>query len=359
MKKVGLIIYNLNIGGAEKLALDYCSILREEVDIDVLVFRDQGNFSEEFHRQTNVIAITKNTLSYALFRFLPLYQKYLINKIVKKYKYDVIVGYMEGRTSTIASYVKEKVKKISWIHIDTSKYDIGISKKEAQISYEKMDEIICVSDFSKNTFLKTFDVNPNKVSVIYNLVDEAIIKQKAEYFPVENKVYTFTNVGVMREQKKQERLVRIAKVLKDEGYNFKIQIVGTITKYGESVTELARDLGVLDVIDFLGFQKNPYPYIKNSDCVVLSSAFEGYPVIIVEALTFQKNIITTEVSGVVEMLEGGKYGVIVDNDEGALLDEMRKTLKNESHFKEIHENLQSYESSNLKIKGELIDLFER
>ena len=356
MKKIALILYNLDSGGAEKLALDYLKLLKNDFDLEVICFRNDGFFKQDFYKEAKIRVLTKNIFQYALFRFIPRYQKYLINKIQKEANYDVVVGYMEGRATTIASYV-DGARKIGWIHIDTQKYDIGISDEEALASYKQLDDIVCVSETVKKSFLNKYGIN-NNVHVIYNLINEEDILMKCCEKVQKNEVFTFINVGVMREQKQQQRLVQAAKHLKDKGYKFKIQVLGNITEYGKKVIEEAISLDVMDRIDFMDFQSNPYKYIKQADCFVMSSAFEGYPVSILEALFLKVPVITTLVSGVEEMLEN-KYGMIVENNSDALIEGMESILSNDTILKNYSDKLVNYSGNNFSIVEQLVNLLKK
>jgi glycosyltransferase involved in cell wall biosynthesis len=93
----------------------------------------------------------------------------------------------------------------------------------------------------------------------------------------------------------------------------------------------------------LGFTENPYPYFKNSDFYILSSRYEGFPTVLFEAITLKKNIIATDVSGVREMLENGKLGLIVENSEEGIYEGMKKALTNPEYFEKYQENLKDYQ----------------
>ena len=93
----------------------------------------------------------------------------------------------------------------------------------------------------------------------------------------------------------------------------------------------------------LGFTDNPYPHFKSSDFYILSSRYEGYPTVLFEAITLKKNIIATDVSGVTEMLEDGKLGLITENSEDGIYEGMKLALTNPEHFKSYQDELQNYE----------------
>ena len=75
----------------------------------------------------------------------------------------------------------------------------------------------------------------------------------------------------------------------------------------------------------LGPKKNPYPYFKISDAFILSSEFEGYPVVFVESQILGLPIITTNVSDSKKEIEG-KYGLVVENSEKGVYKGMKKFL---------------------------------
>ena len=93
--------------------------------------------------------------------------------------------------------------------------------------------------------------------------------------------------------------------------------------------------------------KNPYPYLKKSDCLLLSSQFEGYPVVFVESQILGKPIVTTKVSDSKKEIEG-KYGIVVENSEEGVYNGMKEFLEKgyipqnfsgEEYNQEIIENL--------------------
>ncbi len=74
-------------------------------------------------------------------------------------------------------------------------------------------------------------------------------------------------------------------------------------------------------IELLGRKQNPYPYFKISDCVILTSDYEGYPVVFLESFILNKPIITTKVSDY-EQVEG-KYGYVTDKSIEDIYEKMK------------------------------------
>ena len=80
----------------------------------------------------------------------------------------------------------------------------------------------------------------------------------------------------------------------------------------ESLQSLTAELGLSEMVDYVGFVKNPYPYMARSDLFVLSSVYEGLPTALIEAMGCGTCVVSTDCpSGPREILGGGKWGQLV------------------------------------------------
>ena len=134
----------------------------------------------------------------------------------------------------------------------------------------------------------------------------------------DNKITTFINVG--RHDEKSKRLTRLiyaTKKLKEENQKFKILLIGD-GQDSNFYKEIVKKEKLEDVIQFLGRKKNPYPYYKISDCVILTSDYEGYPVVFLESFVLQKPIITTKVSD---------YKEVADKNENDIYKKMKQFIE--------------------------------
>ena len=164
-----------------------------------------------------------------------------------------------------------------------------------------------------------------KIITQYNQdVDEIefnkIIKDRSK------KTKIFLNVGRHDEkQKKLSRLISAAKMLDDDGYDFKVLFVGKGEDTERYVNQVYES-GLQGKIIFLGPKSNPYPYFKKSDCIVMTSDFEGYPVVYVEAMILEKVIITTDVSDSKFEIED-KYGFVCSKEISDIYQTMKKFIE--------------------------------
>lgn len=356
MKKLLVFGYNMDMGGAERALVNVLDVMKEYFEIDLILISASGVLMKDIPKEVNVSSIRKNIFQYALFRYIPFFRKRTINKITNLKKYDIAVAFMEGRAATWLVDMKQNCKKIAWIHNDVKKFDIGISEKEIKDTYSKVDKIAVVSKQSKNSFCEKYAIDEQKVEVVYNLIAEEEILRKSDLLKVKKDKFTFINVAKMRPQKRHDRLLEAVSILKKEGYDFNLWLIGN-GPLEEEIKKMVNDLEIKDYVTLFGLKENPFPYIKNADFFVMSSDHEGYPLSLLESLLLKTPVVTTDVSGAREILKDGKYGIICDISLDGLVDAMRKVLE-QKEVDEIKENLINYQGSNGGIVEQLKKLFE-
>jgi glycosyltransferase involved in cell wall biosynthesis len=96
-----------------------------------------------------------------------------------------------------------------------------------------------------------------------------------------------------------------------------------------SLEGLVKDLGIADKVIFAGFQPNPYPFMKHASLFVLSSIFESFALVIVEAMACGAPVVATDcLSGPSEIITDGVDGVLVPPaDEKKLAEAMSRVLR--------------------------------
>lgn len=239
--------------------------------------------------------------------------------------YDIEVAYLEcGPTKILAGSTNKKAKKIAWVHCDLEKKGMRNSEKQQRI-YSAYDKIIAVSRNVRDSFAKEFGFGAC-VQVLYNVIDETEILNKASGFPVNNGGCTFVAVGRLAHQKGFDRLLDACALLKKDGAEFQLQILGT----GPERENLENQINKNDLtgtVHLLGFQENPYPYIRGSDAVVCSSRYEGLSTAITEALILGKPVVTTPCTGMDELLGESEFGMIVEDSVEGIYRGMKRMLE--------------------------------
>lgn len=330
MKKVLFSAYSLEVGGIETALITLLKNISSQYEITLVLEKKEGIFLSQIPQNIKIITYKPNNNKIKLFRKTNNFIKQQIFKLKYKNKFDFSVCF--ATYSYPASFTTRagSKKSILWVHNDYMNF-YGNDKKEYKKFFEKLkvneySKIIFVSENDKNVFLEEFPEFKEKAYICNNLIDykkiQVLAKEDSSDFEKKENIITFINLG--RHDEKQKRLGRIidaTKKLNSEGYIFRVVFVGE-GRDTEKLKEQAKDI---TNIEFLGAKPNPYPYLEKSDCLLMSSDFEGYPVVFIESLILGKTIITTDVSDSKKELEG-KFAIVVDKSKEGVYQGMKRYL---------------------------------
>jgi len=202
-----------------------------------------------------------------------------------------------------------------------------------------LDEILANSYETKRTLLKHNPrlIHPSRIRVIYNGLKFELFenREKNPCYQRKGDELVLGNAGRLVEQKAQEYLVDLAVELKIRKKNFRILIAGE-GRLEAQLREYARVSGVEDRIVFLGFIADMKSFLDSIDIFVLSSRWEGFGYVIVEAMANSKPVVAFDVSSNPEIIEDGKNGYLIPPYNIQLLsDKVLQLMENSKQRKEF------------------------
>jgi glycosyltransferase involved in cell wall biosynthesis len=246
--------------------------------------------------------------------------------LIVKERYDIVVSYLEGPTTHIISgCLYEDTRTVTWVHVEMeSMRQLAVGFRnghEAIRAYNKFDRVVFVAESVKKRFEETAGSQFANTKVLYNTIkSDEIRKLAAEETPevkFSDKEFNIISVGRLIPAKGYDRLVNVCQRLVRDGYKCHMYILGQGAEE-KSLRDAVTAKNLAASFTFLGFKNNPYKYTKKANLYVCSSRREGFSTAVTEALIVGTPVITTNVSGMREMLGDNEYGVITDNDEEAL-----------------------------------------
>lgn len=241
--------------------------------------------------------------------------------------YDIEAAYLEcGPTKMLAGSTNKKALKLAWVHCDLAKKE-GIAEQAEKLKryYQAYDKVICVSETVRDSFVKLFGPEPEAV-VLYNVNDEMDILKKAEAFvPERQDVPTFCSVGRLSFEKGNDRLIEACRMLKADGYDFRLWIVGDGPERAGLEKRIAA-CGLETCVKLWGFRSNPYPYMKAADFLVVPSRYEGFSTVVTESLILGRTVVTTPCSGMREQLGDSEFGLITADSADGIYAGIKKML---------------------------------
>lgn len=345
MKKILFLIHDLGQGGAEKVLVNLVNNLdRSKFDITVMALFGGGVNEQFLSKDIRLINCYQKTLpgnSHLMKLFSPkqLYRHYI------KEEYDIAVSYLEGPSARIISgCTNPKTRLVSWVHIEQKSKKRAAasfrSYKESLKCYRRFDRTICVSDTVRRDFLHLYPLD-KPVEVLYNTNESLqIVTAAGEEVPdgtLSENEFKMVGVGKILASKGFDRLARIHKRLRDEGYPVHTYILGIGPQKNE-IKQYLKDHDLSDSYTFLGYQTNPYKYVARCDLFVCASTAEGFSTAATEALIVGTPVCTVDVSGMKEMLgENNEWGIVTENSEEALYRGIKSLLDHPArlaHYKE-------------------------
>ena len=241
--------------------------------------------------------------------------------------YDIEVAYLEcGPTKIIAGSSNKKAKKIAWVHCDLRKRpEFANQTEKLKKYYQAYDKVVCVSGTVKDSYTALFGNDPESI-VLYNVNDDTQIRKLAQAGSIEKpRCPVFATIGRLSYEKGNDRLLEACSILKADGYPFRLWLIGegSERKYLE---HMVQKLDLCDYVDFLGFQKNPYPYMASADLIVVPSRYEGLSTVVTESLILGKPVVTTPCSGMRELLGDSEFGFITEDSVQGIYEGVKKML---------------------------------
>ena len=270
----------------------------------------------------------KNSKTRALFRAHAALG--LVYQLYVKDDYDIEIAFLECEaTKVIASSTNKRAKKCAWVHCDLTKAfpQSNAFVKKNRTRYEKFDRVVCVCETVQASYEKCFGKCPESV-VLHNTIDNLAISKRATLpnAGIKKRKTTVVILGSIYYPKNYPRLIEATCRLRQEGLDFDLWILGDGADRNKIETMIL-EKGLSDSVKMWGFQGNPYPFIAAADLLVCASIYEGFSTFITEGLILGKPIVTTDCSGMHELLGENEFGLITKNDDDSFFQGMKRMLE--------------------------------
>jgi glycosyltransferase involved in cell wall biosynthesis len=195
--------------------------------------------------------------------------------------------------------------------------------------YRRVARIVTISKGITAELQQSLAMPADRFQVIHNPVDTRRIREEAERaVDIPAEAYPIlVAAGRLDPQKNYPLLLRaVSRVVREQPVTLYILGEGSERPRLESLIQSMR---LESHVRLLGFQRNPYPYLKRADLFVLSSDYEGFANVVVEAMAVGTPVIATDCPyGPREILADGKYGILVPTgDEEALAQAILNSLR--------------------------------
>jgi len=383
MKKILFVITSFRHGGTNKSLENLLSLLDpEKYQIDVFAMEHFGPYNSMLsnctilpkdkwlHAFISQFRDTKGTtklrsMTLKVLRKLLAWlgldlSEYLYKNAVRTFSknktYDTVVAFSEGAPTAFAQHFKTK-NKIAWIHCDYKSYMTLNNHPDETNMYQAYQSIVCVSEFTKDSFCKIMPTLCRKAYAIHNVVNVNEIKllseKKIDEKYYDENVFNIVSVGRINVIKRFDEIPQIVRILLDKGCKLNWILIGPEGQPDEqrSLLENIRKYRVEETFFWIGEKDNPYPYIKNSDLLVNVSISEACPYVVNEAKVLHTPVVCTNFGSAVEFIEHDINGLIAPL--ASIVDAVELLIKNKKQYNRIKDNIEKFTYSNEKILNKI------
>lgn len=342
MKKLLFVWQGLNHGGGETSLINLISKLNDKYSITVLCLDRINKYQVPENINLIFLAEPSNNKIVKIYHKILFFFK-LVN-LSGKHDLQII---NEAATFTVMAWlvsILSRKKYFLWEHSCRSEMTSGggfISRKIYKAALLRADCIVCVSDYCANALHEYVGNTMYNTKVIHNILYfQAITQQK---LLLENAI-NICAVGRITHEKNFPLLINaLAQVIPEISKKVHLYICGR--KDDEDlITNLIKNLNLQHYVTLTGHVNNILSYINQCDILVSSSNSESWSLVVCEALYCNKAVIVTR-TGAAEVLENGKYGIVVEKRNQ---DELVKALTMLINDNSLRENYAKNSKNALK-----------
>ncbi len=334
--RIALFIASLEGGGAERVMINLAhGFVERGILVDLVVANANGPYRNQVSGRVRVFDLQARRVRYAL--------RGLVRYLRREHPESLVAA--DGHANIFALCARFLARTSTRIvvteHLNTSTSEehrrllaLRMSSNLAGILYRWADEIVAVSEGVADDLIRSRVVTSReRIKVIYNAVVSLELYERAKA-PVTHpwlapgECPVIITAGRLTAQKDHATLLKAFASLRQRR-NARLLVLGEGDARPQ-LENLVTSLGLREDVQFPGFVENPYSYMSRAAGFVLSSAWEGLPTVLIEALALGLPVVSTDCpSGPREILKDGTHGDLVPvGDHLALAAAMERMLDN-------------------------------
>lgn len=348
-KNIILFISNLKAGGAQRVVSNLTHGLSENYNLKIVVHDGK---KVTYPYKGVLIDLGVPVASLGILKIVNIFRRiFRLKKIKQIYEPHAVISFMES-SNLINLASGQTGKSIISVRNYKSKQGKSFYSKILEITfryaYKNADLIVTPSYGIKYDLVNVFDMDPDKISVIYNPIVLNYIhdKSKESYSDNLNNIFkdpVLITAGKLMVQKGQWHLIRALRKIITAIPKMKLVILGE-GKLKHYLSKVVIDCGLQGEVFFLGFQDNPFRFFSSSSVFILPSLFEGFPNVLIEAMACGLPVVAADCpSGPREILapasdfcmqtnkvEFAEHGILIPVCDGNLYSGFEELTKEEN-----------------------------
>ena len=375
-KKILICMEQMSTGGVATSLISLLNALDyEKLEVDLIFSRDADEWMKFINPNVNVLppamdernyilAKLKKLVVFTLRGWLPFYPFYMavrgkqypfgkiqlmsglarvsVSRRLKK-RYDVAIGYMEGFPNYFINKKVNAVKKAAYIHNSYTRS--GMDSIFDRKYFEKTDKIVLVTQESLDDFAEVWGKLADKATVVHNILPVDDVRKRSlenpqDFHPDKNYLNIVTAARLDNRQKRLDRAIEVMRRMTGEGKKVRWYVFGE----GDDrayLERLIKKYRLEDVFMLMGNRSNVLPYVRMADVFAMTSAFEGRPIAVDEALAVGTPVIAASYASAVQQIDDGVTGIITENSTKGVYEAVNYIYSHRKVLDKFRENLRS------------------
>lgn len=327
--KIFFVIPSFRRGGVERVTLNIINSLDyTQLDIFLIICGGESNdFITFLNEKVNVIELKKSSVRKALPK---------IFNLIKLEQPKIIFTSFNHLSLPILVYNKFLFKKIKTIvrlnSLPSNKLDTKLRGKIYHLFFsfflKDANEIISQSPEMTEEISEYYDIPLDRINTIRNPVDIEGVKSLAMESPdmhFDKRKYNIVSIGSLSPLKGFDLAIQAINSLVKKGFNdYRLYIIGDNRDVGEDyrhvLEELIRSYNLNEYIFLVGFRKNPFPILAQASAFLLSSRKEGFPNVVLEALSLGKPSLVTDCVDLGNIITD-ENGIVVERESAEAIED--------------------------------------
>lgn len=327
-KKIFLIVPTLGTGGGEKLVIDLAKNIDKNIfDVNIIsLYPKQNTLYEKIIEENNINIIYMNKKLGVDFKIV-----LDIIKLFKQYKPDIVHTHLYVMPYVLPAVILCNTKsRIHTVHSIAEKEADGLLRLIMNIAYKLFKfKPVGICNYVQESIEDVYKIQKDKIACIYNGIDTNIFKYEEIDDNSNDKSINIISTGRMQPVKNHKLMIDAFSEVCSVIPNLKLTILGD----GELRSEIEQQINIKEISDKVnlkGVVADVASQLKSSDIYIMTSNYEGLPLSILEAMSCGLPIISTKAGGVVDIVNDGENGILVDiNNKQQLIEAMIKLIKDE------------------------------
>ncbi len=315
--RVTFFLPSLYGGGAERVVVNLVKeFVKRGISVELVLANVKGPYLREIPKEVKIIDLKSSRVLFSLPKLVTYFKKEKPEIFVSSLSHANIISVIAKEVAKTKTklFLREDTT-LSLAYRNSRSLEVKIMPLLMRLFYSYADLIIAVSKGVKDDLVEFVKIPEDRIEVIYNPIITTELFIKAEE-PIDHPLFTpnsfpiILGVGRLTKAKDFQTLLKAFSIVRKE-IDSRLVILGE-GEERKNLEKLIKDLGIENDVWLPGFVDNPYKFMSKASVFVLSSIYEGFGNVLVEALALGCPVVSTDCpSGPGEILENGEYGKLV------------------------------------------------